>query len=317
MSGARVVAVTGATGFLGLHVVKALARSDVQIRILARRDPTHEFWHGIPLDVVAGDLKDQSALERLMTSADAVVHMAGLIKARSRTEFMRVNLDGARAVAEAAARHAPDAFFIATSSLAAREPQLSPYAASKRAGEDAIRNIYSRKPGQLAIVRPPAIYGPWDRETLTIFKAASHAIAPVFGNGRIAIIHADDAAAAIASLAINAKNSGEYSLADTNPAGYSTAELLREAARALGRNTRLIPVPPSALAVAGLVSQTWGRVSRQTPIFTRGKAREILHPDWSVAPSELLPAAIYQSKIGIREGFASTAAWYKTAGWLH
>ncbi len=79
-------------------------------------------------------------------------------------------------------------------------------------------------------MRPPAIYGPWDRETLTIFKAASHAIAPVFGNGRIAIIHVDDAAAAIGSLAIGAKDSGDYALADINPAGYSTAELLREAA---------------------------------------------------------------------------------------
>jgi nucleoside-diphosphate-sugar epimerase len=316
MSGARVVALTGATGFLGLHVVKALARSDVQIRILARRDPTHAFWRGIPLDVVAGDLEDRSALEKLTTGADAIVHMAGLIKARSRAEFMRVNLDGARAVAEAAVRHAPDAFFVATSSLAAREPQLSPYAASKRAGEDAIRNIYSSKPDQLAIVRPPAIYGPWDRETLTIFKAASHAIAPVFGNGRIAIIHVDDAAAAIGSLAIGAKDSGDYALADINPAGYSTAELLREAAHSLGKNPRLVRVPSSALAMAGLVSQAWGSVLRQAPIFTSGKAREMLHPDWSVSPGELLPAAIYQSKIGIREGFASTAAWYKAAGWL-
>ncbi len=316
MNDARVVALTGATGFLGLHVVKALARSGAQIRILARRDPTHAFWRDIALDVVAGDLEDQSALERLTKGADTVVHMAGLIKARNRAEFMRINRDGARAVAEAAARHAPDAFFVATSSLAAREPQLSPYAASKCAGEDAIRNVYSRNRAKLAIVRPPAIYGPWDRETLAIFKAASHAIAPVFGDGRIALIHVDDAAAAITSLAIGAKNSGDYALADTNPAGYSTEELLREAARALGNNPRLIRVPPSALAVAGSVSQAWGAISRQSPIFTRGKAREMLHPDWSVTQKELLPAAIYQSKIGIREGFASTAAWYKAAGWL-
>ena len=316
MIGTRLVALTGATGFLGLHVVKALARSGARIRLLARRDPAHTFWQGIPFDVVAGDLEDLNALEKLTTGADVVVHMAGLIKARSR-EFMRVNRDGARAVAEATMRYAPGALFIATSSLAAREPKLSQYAASKRAGEDAVRTVFAHAPGQLVIVRPPAIYGPWDRETLAIFKAASHAIAPVLGSGRIAIVHADDAAGAIASLAIGAKNGGSYALADINPAGYSTTELLREAARALGNTPRLFRVPSPMLVAAGFASQAWGGVSRRTPIFTSGKVRELLHPDWSVAPDELLPVAIYRSKIGIREGFATTAAWYKAAGWIH
>jgi nucleoside-diphosphate-sugar epimerase len=316
MSSAPLVAVTGATGFLGLHVVKALARSGARLRIMARRDPTHEFWRGIPLDVVAGDLEDSNALERLTAGVDAVVHMAGLIKARNLAAFMRVNRDGALAVAEATARHAPGANFVATSSLAAREPQLSPYAASKRAGEDAIRTVYARMPEQLVIVRPPAIYGPWDRETLAIFRAASHVIAPVFGTGRIAIIHVDDAAGAIACLALGERPGGAYALADINPAGYSTSELLREAARALGNTPRLFRVPSPVLVAAGVASQAWGRVSRQTPIFTSGKVRELLHPDWSVTSGERLPAAIYQSKIGIREGFATTAAWYKEAGWL-
>jgi nucleoside-diphosphate-sugar epimerase len=316
MSNTRVVAVTGATGFLGLHLVRALAREGVRIRILARRDPTHEFWRGITTDVVAGSLEDPKALEQLTMGADAIVHVAGLIKARNEAEFLRTNRDGARAVAEAASRHAPTARFIAISSLAAREPQLSPYAASKRAGEDAIRAVYERTPGQLVIVRPPAIYGPWDRETLTIFKAAGRPIAPVFGAGRIAIIHADDAAAAIARLASGAGDAGVFALADVKPGGYSMAELLGEAGRALGNTPRLVHVPSPVLLAAGAISQALGGLTGRPRIFTRGKAREMMHPDWSVAPDEAPPAAIYASRIGLREGFAATAAWYREAGWI-
>lgn len=316
MSGERVVAVTGATGFLGLHLVTALAGEGARIRILARRDPAHDLWRGIPLDVVPGSLENAHALERLTAGADAIVHAAGLIKARDLAAFLRINRDGTRAIAQVARRHAPAARFIAISSLAAREPQLSDYAASKRAGEEAARAIYDYASDQLVIVRPPAIYGPWDRETLAIFKAASRALVPVFGSGRTAIVHAADAAAAIARLAMGAGAGGLYALADPNPAGYRMRELLGEAARAVGGSPRFVHVPGGVLLAAGQASTWWGRFRGHSPIFTIGKAREMLHPDWSVAPGEALPPAIYQSKIGISEGLRGTAAWYRAAKWL-
>lgn len=316
MSGGRVVAITGATGFLGLHLVTALAREGVRIRILARRDPAHEFWRGISLDVVPGSLENPHSLERLAAGADTVVHAAGLIKARSPAEFLRANRDGTHAVAQAARQYAPAARFIAISSLAAREPQLSPYAASKRAGEEIVRSVYGNAPKQFVIVRPPAIYGPWDRETLAIFKAASHALVPVFGSGRTAIVHAADAAAAIARLAMGAGAAGLYALADTNPAGYSVKELMGEAAHALGKSPRFVRIPGGVFLAAGQTSAWWGQLRGRAPIFTPGKAREMLHPDWSVAPGEVLPSAIYQPKIGISEGFRDTVAWYKAAKWL-
>lgn len=316
MSGNRVVAVTGATGFLGLHLVRALAHEGARIRILARRDPAHEFWRGIAFDVVPGSLENPQSLERLAAGADAVVHAAGLIKARNRAEFLRANRDGTRAVAQAVRQYAPAARFVAVSSLAAREPQLSPYAASKRAGEEAARAVYGNAQKQFVIVRPPAIYGPWDRETLAIFKAASHAAVPVFGSGRTAIVHATDAAAAIARLAMGAGAAGLYALADTSPAGYPVKELLGEAARAVGGNPRFVRIPDGVLLAAGQASAWWGRLNGRAPIFTLGKAREMLHPDWSVAPGEMLPSAIYQPKIGISEGFRETASWYRAARWL-
>ncbi|MDD2704011.1 MAG: NAD-dependent epimerase/dehydratase family protein [Acidocella sp.] len=316
MSPKRVVAVTGATGFLGLHLIPALARAGAHVRILARRDPTHPAWQGVDFETVRGSLEDKQALARLVSGADAVVHAAGLIKARNRTAFLHINAGGTAAVAQATRQNAPQARFIAISSLAAREPQISDYAFSKREGENAAHAAYTDAPAQLVIIRPPAIYGPWDRETLEAFKAASRPIAPIIGQGRIAVVHVTDAAAAIAALAMGAGEAGLYALADTRPEGYSMVEFLSEAGRAVGNTPRFIRMPDGIILAAGAISGWWGRVRGQAPIFTKGKARELLHPDWSVTQAELLPAAIHRPEISLSEGFAATAAWYRRAGWL-
>jgi nucleoside-diphosphate-sugar epimerase len=229
---------------------------------------------------------------------------------------MRTNRDGTGGIAEITRRLAPNARFIAISSLAAREPTLSGYAASKRAGEDAARAAYADAPDQLVIIRPPAIYGPWDRETLTIFKAASQPVVPIFGEGRAAIIHVKTAADVLARLAMGDGDAGLYALADTRPDGYTMRELLGEAANAMGTRPWFLPMPGAVLLVAGKVSGWWGTLRGAAPIFTAGKAREMLHRDWAVHPEEALPAALYQENIGILCGFQETVAWYRVARWL-
>lgn len=316
MSDGRVVAVTGATGFLGLHLVAELARHGAHVRILTRRDPVHDLWRGLTLDVVPGGLENVQALERLVLGADAVIHGAGLIKAQNRAQFMRTNRDGTRAIVEAAQRLAPGARFIAISSLAAREPQLSDYAASKRAGEDVACSAFAETPQKLVIVRPPAIYGPWDRETLAIFKAAAQPIVPLFGAGRAAIVHVAAAASALARLAMGDGVAGLYALSDPRPEGYTMRELLGAAARAMGTHPQFLPLPDGVLMAAGRASELWGTLTNVAPIFTAGKAREMLHPDWSVSAAESLPAAFYQENIGILPGFHETVEWYRKAKWL-
>src|SRR5260370_121644 len=172
LNGKRIVAVTGATGFLGLHLVAALAHEGAQIRILVRRELEHELWRGIPLDVVPGSLEDARALERLAAGAGAIVHVAGLIKARDRAAFLRANRDGTHAIAQAARLYAPEAPFIAISSLAAREPQLSGYAGSQYDGHTAARTVYGDALDRLGIVRPPAVDGAWHRVPPAIFTDA-------------------------------------------------------------------------------------------------------------------------------------------------
>ncbi|MCB5943894.1 NAD(P)-dependent oxidoreductase [Acidocella sp. KAb 2-4] len=314
MSQAPLAAVTGGTGFLGVHLVTALAQAGFRLRLLARRAPAHPAFTGLTFATLRGSLEDEAALAELVRGADVVIHAAGVIKAHHHAAFLRANRDGTAAMARMATQIAPEAKFILISSLAAREPELSGYAFSKQAAEAEARQ--GLQAARLAIIRPPAIYGPWDKETLALFKASLRPVAPLLGNGKAAVIHAQDAAGAIAALAGEKFRPGLFSLADEHPEGYTLRALLEEAARATGGKPRFLRLPAGLVMAAGLASELWGRTRATPPIFTRGKAREILHPDWSVRPDELLPREIYTPRFGLAEGFAHTAAWYRAAGWL-
>jgi nucleoside-diphosphate-sugar epimerase len=309
----RLAAVTGATGFLGAHLVRAFTAAGWRVRALARREPSPPGWGEAAPEVVSGDLSDEAALIRLIEGADVVVHAAGAIKAPDLSGFMTVNRDGTARLAALVRRLAPEARFLLVSSLAAREPGLSDYAASKRAGEDAAARIMP--PGRLTIARPPAIYGPGDRETLTIFKAA--ALSPVLpvpsATARLALVHVEDAASAIATLAEGP--SGVYALADQRPEGHSWREIFTAAAAATGRSPYLIDAPPWLLPGLARAAGFVARMNGQAPILTEGKLNELLHADWGVTIEELAPNRP-APQYDIQTGFTQTLEWYFSTGWI-
>lgn len=306
-----VVAVTGATGFLGRHLVRALFAQGWTVRVLSRRDVVDPDWADLEPQMVIGGLADRAALDKLCAGTSVVIHGAGLIKARSRAEFDRTNVEGARNVAlsakEAGAR------LIHVSSITAREPGLSDYAGSKRGGEDAAREAIG---DALTIVRPPAIYGPGDMETLGLFKAAQTApLLPVLDpRARIAMIHVEDAAAQIADLATSPRP-GTFVLSDARPDGYRWGEVMQAASRAVGRTPYLVRVPGGAIKVLARLSEGVSLANGKISIFTSGKAREMLHLDWSLSAIEILPEAI-APRYGIESGFAQSVQWYRAKGFL-
>jgi uncharacterized protein YbjT (DUF2867 family) len=304
-----VVAVTGATGFLGRHLVRALALDGWTPRVLVRRDPIHPFWRDIEVEVVTGDLKTPGALDRLCKGAEVVIHVAGLIKAASLEGFHAVNRDGARAAAKAA--KAAGARFILVSSLAAREPQLSNYAASKRAGEDVVREI---SPDAL-IVRPPAIYGPGDTETLGLFQfAARSPVLPVLSpSTRIAMIHVQDAVAKLLAFC-RRPVLGLVELSDVRRDGYTWTEIMSGAAAVMGAKPRLIRLPDGALRIAGTLADAWSYASNTPSVFCSGKVRELLHADWTLSSAPMAEGV--PSVFGLLDGFAHTVDWYREEGWL-
>ena len=312
-----VAALTGATGFLGRWLGPALARRGYDLRILTSRDPLAPSWRSLVPEVVVGRLSDAEALRRLAEGAAVVIHAAGLIKAPSRERFFSVNAGGAAAAARIVREVAPEARFVLVSSLTAREPQLSDYAASKAAGEAAVRELLA--PERLVIVRPPAVYGPGDRETLAVFQAAARLpFLPLLGpdDARFALVHVADAAEQIAELAIRGPfGAAAWALADARPEGYGWREIVQSAARAVGAEAGMVRVPAAVVAGLAAVSAVAGRLAGTAPIFTPGKARELLHGDWSVGPDELAPA-VRACRFDLESGFVDTVAWYREQAWL-
>ncbi|HEY1880900.1 MAG TPA: NAD-dependent epimerase/dehydratase family protein [Caulobacteraceae bacterium] len=304
------VALAGATGFLGRRLADRLAAAGWRVRALVRRAEDRAALTAAGFEVMAGDLADEPALRRLVVGAEAAINCAGLIKARKQAEYFRANRDGAERFA---AVHGGRSVLV--SSLAAREPQLSDYAASKRAGEEAARGAAG---GPLAILRPPAIYGPGDRETLSLFRLARWSpFAPVPGDARarLALAHVDDVVAAIVDLAARTDLCGTYAVGGDRPEGYGWGEIAQAAWRAMGRQARPVRIPNWCLGSAAVAVESIAAAGNRASIFNRGKAREMAHGDWSVTLAEAIPGAP-DTRFTLEAGFADTVAWYRTQGWL-
>lgn len=309
-------ALTGGTGFLGRAVTVALDRAGWQVRLLVRRYPVHEQLRDVDVELVPGGLEDEAALRQLVRGAELVVHAAGLTKAVDRAQFFAVNAGGSARLAAAIRQAAPGARTIALSSLAARVPSLSAYAASKQAGEAAMLGAGLANPP--IILRPTAIYGPWDAELLPFFQAAARGVVPLPGRrpARVTLIHVEDAAGAVAACAGPAGRPGTWEISDARSDGYGWDEVVMALAAALGRPARGLGVPGVLLQATGLAAAAGGRMRRRAVMLTRGKARELLHPDWSIGAAGGLPLDLWQPRLPLAEGFAATAAWYRSKGWL-
>lgn len=280
------------------------------MRVLSRRDPIDPLWKDARPEVVAGDLSDLATLARLAKGADVVIHAAGLTKAANRAAFDRVNAEGAHRVA-LAAREVPHTVLV--SSLTAREPSLSHYSASKRAGEEAMRTVLGPK---LTVVRPCAIYGPGDRELLPVFQAADALpVLPILSEtARVAMIHVEDAARQTAALASSPGEGRVVEISDDRPDGYTWRELMAEAARACGRTPRLARVPAAIVQAIGITNDFTAFLGA-APMLTSAKARELLHPNWAIAEDERTQGP-HGVAYDLQTGFSTTVAWYRSAAWM-
>lgn len=303
---ARRVALTGATGFVGGVVLDQLLKQGFQVSALTRR--AQPARAGVTW--VSGDLTDEAALEALVTGADAVIHVAGLIKARRRADFFDINKGGtSRLIAALGGRPAR---FIHLSSVAAREPALSGYAASKAAAEV----VVTAAPGlDWTILRAPAVYGPGDRETLVFFKAARRRrpFLPGGAGHRTSLIHvADLAAAIVATIGMRAVSGTVAEVHDGEPEGYAFAEVLAMIDGRPGRH-RPVFVPGGLLQAAGGVIWLASMATGGVPMLTPGKARELTHADWVCRDTTLADAG-WRAAIPASRGLPETRAWYEAHG---
>ena len=299
------LAITGGTGFVGRRLIDLALERGHDVQALTRRP--QETRAGI--DWIEGSLDDRDPLERLVTRSDAVIHVAGVINAPDAAGFERGNVDGTLAML-AAATAAGTRRFVHVSSLAAREPKLSQYGASKARAEDLVAGSGL----DWVIVRPPGVYGPGDRETLELFKMAKAGLILLPPRGRVSFVHVDDLAALLLNLAEREEPVKEvYEVDDGRPNGWTHREFADALAKAVGSRAISIATPSLLLRTGAMLDKL---VRRGKAKLTPDRAAYFCHPDWVASSHKMPPADLWRPQIATPAGLAATASWYRQQGWL-
>ncbi|WP_279388112.1 NAD-dependent epimerase/dehydratase family protein [Chromatocurvus halotolerans] len=301
---------TGGTGFIGQAIARALRERGHAVRALVRQPAAAGALDALGCERVPGSLEDRDALAQLTDGADSVIHCAGVVRGGRYAHFHQGNVNGSVNLFErlAAASHPPRVIFF--SSLAAREPQLSWYARSKFAAEQALLNTApAQVPFDWTVLRPPAVYGPGDREMLPLFRLmAQRGIAPLPGSAqaRVSLLHIDDLVAATLAILDSPHGSGRtLTLHDGKADGYSWQEIADTASQAWGRPVTLRPVPPLLLNLVASNNLRLARLTGRAPMLTPSKLRELRHDNWVCDNAAIQSVCDWQPRIGLAAGLAS------------
>jgi dihydroflavonol-4-reductase len=318
--------VTGATGFVGSHLVEALQNGSIEVTALARSASKAADLAQRGVRVINADLHDAAGLERAVRDQDVVYHVAGVVAARDEAEFFHANRDGTRNILTAAERQGRPRFVL-VSSLAAAGPAprgapllgtesphpVTAYGRSKLAAEHIVR----RSSLPWSIVRPPIVYGPRDREVLKVFRLARLGLAPVFGDGsqELSAVHAADLAQALMAVTHAPTTTGGTYHA-CHPQVFTSGELGQAIGAAMGRSVVRLRVPLGLGRALLAITETTARLTRQVTILTTDKANEFFQPAWTGDPSPLARDCGWQARHDLSSGLADTYRWYRKAGWL-
>lgn len=327
MSGARVALVTGATGFVGAPVCRALLNAGWSVRGLVRPGSA-ALPDGVE-PAPAADLLDTLAVERAVAEVDAVVHLAARVHvmrdaaADPLAEFRRVNVDGTRALAQAAARAGATRFVLASSVKAMGESAprpwtegetpapVDPYGVSKLEAERALAEVAARHGMRAAALRLPLVYGPGVRANfLRLMQLVDRGVPLPLGGVRNlrSMAYVENVAAAVVAVLDADGASGAFFVSDQDD--VSTPALIRQVARALGRPARLVPVPPVLFRAAGRAGDV---VARVAPFPLTTAAVDRLLGSLAVDSSRLTREAGYRPPFTLAEGLDRTAAWYRAS----
>jgi nucleoside-diphosphate-sugar epimerase len=316
--------VTGAGGFLGTALVRALAARGDAVRALVRRPAPALALPGV--EVITGDATDAATLRGAVRGVDLVFHLAGVRRAADPREFLRVNVESTRVALEACAAEAPGlARFVLAGSMAAAGPSrtprreeeplspVEPYGASKAEAERVALSFAGRLP--VTVARPPRIMGPGDRENLLFFRIARAGLVLDFGDRPLSWIDVDDCARAFLLLAGAPRAPGQaFFLA--SPETTTAAGLIAEAARALGVRARRLPIPGGALRALAAGADVITRVTGRKLPLNRKLAAQVLAPGWVCDPTKARELLGFEATTPLAVSIARAARWYLEAGWI-
>lgn len=328
------VLVTGGSGFLGSHVAEQLVAAGHEVRALVRKSSNRKFLSTLKgLELAEGSVEDRKSVEEAMKGGiDAVVHSAGLVKARNEAEFLECNTQGTVNLLEAAIEHAPNLRrFVHISSLEAcgpsfdrkpvpldQEQPVTAYGRSKLAAEKEVLARKDKLP--VVVLRPALIYGPREAEVYEAFKAVLRRQYPVMGDGSMIACYTygpDCARAAINAIDANIPSGNIYFVDDgAEPLSMTRAmgEIIPEALGVKPLFRMGIPFPVLSLASLGV--EAYGKIRGKAVMLTREKVAMLRH-HWVCDSQKTQDDLHWKPEVRFGgEGARITAKWYTDNGWL-
>ncbi|MDF1563115.1 MAG: NAD-dependent epimerase/dehydratase family protein [Deltaproteobacteria bacterium] len=321
---------TGGTGFLGSHVAEKLIAEQHEVRALVRASSKTDHLEALGVELVHASLETGEGLAEALEGCEGVVHCAGIVKARSREEFFRVNEGGTRTLVEEVLAAAPALKrFVHISSLEAQGPSptaeedtsraephpVTHYGESKLAAEKVVLEYADRLP--VTILRPTAIYGPRDIEMFAFFQSVSRGLMPLMGGGhlRATVVYGPDAAEAIVKTLLTDHPSGTTHYL-TDGADYTWGEMGEVILESLGKSWALrLALPVWLFRFVALFSEAWGKLTGKAVMLTRNKVNA-LEGHWLCSPASMEELVGWKPRYPWKEGVPLTVEWYRKERWL-
>jgi nucleoside-diphosphate-sugar epimerase len=326
------VLVTGASGFLGGHVVERLSARGDKVRALVRKTSKRDVLSKLPnVELFEGSVERADVLVDAVADVDTVVHVAGIVKARNADEFFSVNVGGTANLVEAARRrrNGKRLRFVCVSSLEASGPSadgtpvpvdqenpITAYGRSKLAGEKV--TLAAKEDLHVVILRPAAIYGPRDREILEVFKSIQRGLLPLVAGGDALgpWVYATDCAEACVRAMEADVPSGRVYFVDDGCGAITQKQLCADAERALGKKALVrANLPVGLLMTVARGVEVFGRVTNRPVMLTREKADMLLH-HWVCSSDATRKELGWEPKVRWEEGVRLAVKWYRDNGWL-
>jgi nucleoside-diphosphate-sugar epimerase len=299
--------VTGASGFVGSHVVDELLRRGARVRCLLRSTSSRRWLEGKPVDIADGDVCARETLDAAVQGAGWIVHAAGLTHARTPDEFHRFVYISSQAASGPSRNGMP-----VTEDL---PPQpVSTYGESKLAGERTVMGASDKIP--VVSIRPPTVYGPRETSLLNYFRAVKMHLRPEPGGPRnFSIVYAEDHARAVWECLNQERAMGRIYFVG-GPDITSARELGDLIQRAVGTWAIRVTVPSLMLQGGALLGEVAGAITGRAPFLTREKLREITCGPWTVSSKKIREELGWSSAIPLEQGVHATARWYRETGWI-
>ena len=322
--------VTGATGFIGSHLVEALLQKGVQVQCLVRQTSDLTWLKNLPIEVVHGDCNDKASLGEAVKGIDQVFHLAGVTKAIEDKTYFEVNALGTKNLIHACLENNPRLQkFIYLSSQAAAGPcqdggtkkesdlcePVSAYGHSKRIGEEFALAHTHEIP--LFILRPSAVYGPRDRDIYAFFKLLSKRINPCLSgqDQHISLCYVRDIIQAILLAAEAQESSGEiFFLSDGHD--YRLEEIGNAFAQAMGITPVCIRIPEWMFFGIASLSECLSKLSGKPPLLNKGKVEEMIQKNWVCDITKAKTLLGFEPQFKLSQGAKLTFEWYRKENWL-